>query len=116
MSNQPLHYPQYLPFPEPVRRIGWIPTGVNNVPVQQNVNWPSAQFTPPYAQGGSVVPFVYPDGKRSQMLYSGETETNPGFLRSTWDTMPPLAKWALGIAATVTAGYYLLPYFAPDEL
>lgn len=90
--NQPLRYPQYLPFPTPVVRKGWMP-------VQQAVNWPSAQFAPRYAQGGSVQPFYYPDGSGTQALYSGtEAESNPGFFRETWETMPTSVKVVLGFA------------------
>lgn len=99
--NQPMRYPQYLPFPTPVVRKGWMP-------VQQSVNWPSAQFAPRYAQGGSVQPFYYPDGSGTRTLYSGpEAEENPGFFRSTWDTMPTAVKVvaALGGAYALYAWY-----------
>lgn len=52
---KPLHVPAQIPYPHAVRR-GWIP-----VPNAQAVNWPSAQFAPPYFAPGasSVMPYSW---------------------------------------------------------
>lgn len=49
-------WPQYLPFPSPIRRTkGWVPN-------RQSVDWPQSQFAPLYLRPGSASfqPYRYP--------------------------------------------------------
>lgn len=64
-DSWPLRYPQYLPYPQPIRR-GWRP-----VPNAASINWPQAQFAPQYLPAGmpSVSPYVYPDKVTQPDLY-----------------------------------------------
>lgn len=92
--SQPARYPQYIPFPEPVVRKGW-------VPVAQSVNWPAAQFAPRYLPpgSGSVQPFIYPDGA-TEVLYSGPDVSGS----AGWT-----AKHLLVAATVAVALFYGLP-------
>lgn len=93
MADQPSYFPKYEPYPTgPVRRMGW-------VPVAQSVKWPSAQFAPPYLPpgSGSVQPFVYPDGSRTEVLYSGPFD----MAKEKWDTASTTKKVLAGIGTAV---------------
>ena len=57
--NYPLRWPQYLPYPQPLHRIR------GRVPNASSVDWPQAQFAPPFLPPGSrsFQPYYYPHYK-----------------------------------------------------
>ena len=60
--------PGYLPYPNPVG------PGPISVPNASSVDWPQAQFAPPFLPPGSpsFSPYQYPEG--AQVLYSGDED------------------------------------------
>lgn len=69
-ETYPARWPDYLPYPMPIRW-GWRP-----VPNGNSVDWPQAQFAPKYLPPGSpsYQPYVYPDGSRTEVLYPQPTK------------------------------------------
>ena len=72
------HYPFFL---TPNQRVpGYLPysqevgPGPISVPNASSVDWPQAQFAPPYLRAGSqsFSPYQYPEG--AQVLYSGDED------------------------------------------
>lgn len=69
-GTYPARWPQYLPYPTAIRQ-GWRP-----VPNGNSVDWPQAQFAPPYLPPGSpsYQPYLYPDGPRQVVLWPQPTQ------------------------------------------
>ena len=73
--SQPARYPGYLPYPTAIGRA----KGPYSVPNESSVNWPQAQFAPPYLAPGSpsVQPYRYEPGgplvNYQPSMYSSET-------------------------------------------
>ena len=91
---QPSRYPQYLPFPSAIQR----DTGEYSVPNRASVDWPQAQFAPPWLKAGSpsCSPYRYEaDGPLSRFepsMYSGEVSA----LGPTREGVPVSEPSALG--------------------
>ena len=76
--------PGYLPYPNPVAP-GNIP-----VPNASSVDWPQAQFAPPWLPAGSASfsPYVYPN-------YSADTPVEGGYFEMDGDLGEAMgAEWA----------------------
>ncbi len=73
--------PGYLPYPHPVG------PGPISVPNASSVDWPQAQFAPPFLPPGSpsFSPYQYPEG--AQVLYSGDEDDN------LWRGLHEPRKW-----------------------
>ena len=74
--SQPARYPGYLPYPTAIERM----KGEYSVPNESSVNWPQAQFAPPYlAQGSpSVQPYRYHDGPLFEPSLYSDAESSLG--------------------------------------